>query len=63
MSNSPEGSAATGRRAHESSAEAYYPAQGGRYDDTLVREDGHWKFKRRVAGNDLPAAPPAAEKK
>jgi ketosteroid isomerase-like protein len=29
-------------------------AQGGRYDDTLVREDGHWKFKRRVASNDLP---------
>jgi hypothetical protein len=38
-------------------------AQGGRYDDTLVREGGHWKFKRRVASNDLPAAPPAAEKK
>lgn len=38
-------------------------AQGGRYDDTLVREDGHWKFKRRVASNDLPAPMPAAEKK
>jgi hypothetical protein len=38
-------------------------AQGGRYDDTLVREGGHWKFKRRLASNDLPAAPPAAEKK
>jgi uncharacterized protein (TIGR02246 family) len=38
-------------------------AQGGRYDDILVREDGRWKFKRRVASNDLPAAPPAAEKK
>ena len=37
-------------------------AQGGRYDDTLVREDGHWKFKRRVAGNDLPAMEPAAAK-
>jgi hypothetical protein len=29
-------------------------AQGGSYDDTLVRENGHWKFKRRVASNDLP---------
>jgi uncharacterized protein (TIGR02246 family) len=29
-------------------------AQAGRYDDTLVREDGRWKFKRRVAANDLP---------
>ena len=32
-------------------------AQAGRYDDTLVREDGHWRFKRRVASNDTP--PPA----
>jgi hypothetical protein len=32
MSNSPEGSAATGRRAQES-AEAYYPAQGRRYGE------------------------------
>jgi hypothetical protein len=34
---------------------------GGHYDDTLVRENGHWKFKRRVAVNDIPAgnaAPP-----
>ena len=38
-------------------------AQGGRYEDTLVREDGHWKFKRREASNDLPSAPPVAEKK
>jgi ketosteroid isomerase-like protein len=30
-------------------------AQGGRYDDILVREGGRWKFKRRVAGNDIPA--------
>jgi uncharacterized protein (TIGR02246 family) len=34
-------------------------AQGGRYDDTLVREDGRWKFKRRVASNDIPAGGPA----
>jgi len=33
-------------------------AQAGRYDDTLVREDGHWRFKRRTASNDTP--PPAA---
>ena len=33
-------------------------AQAGRYDDTLVRENGRWRFKRRVAANDT--APPAA---
>src|SRR5262252_10843743 len=27
-------------------------SQAGRYDDTLIREDGRWKFKRRVASND-----------
>jgi len=32
-------------------------AQAGRYDDTLVRENGKWRFKRRVASNDT--APPA----
>ncbi len=26
-------------------------SQAGRYDDTLVRENGRWKFKRRVASN------------
>ena len=37
-------------------------AQSGRYDDTLVREDGRWKFKRRAASNDIPAAgPPPAQ--
>jgi ketosteroid isomerase-like protein len=30
-------------------------SQAGRYDDTLVRENGQWKFKRRVASNDTPA--------
>lgn len=30
-------------------------SQAGRYEDTLVREDGRWKFKRRVAANDIPA--------
>ena len=34
-------------------------SQAGRYDDTLVREDGHWKFKRRVASNDTPGPAPA----
>ena len=35
-------------------------SQAGRYDDTLVREDGRWKFKRRAASNDTsaPAPPP-----
>ena len=33
-------------------------AQAGRYDDTLVRETGLWKFKKRVASSDT--APPAA---
>jgi uncharacterized protein (TIGR02246 family) len=37
-------------------------AQSGRYDDTLVREEGRWKFKRRAASNDIPAAgPPPAQ--
>jgi uncharacterized protein (TIGR02246 family) len=44
-------------------------AQAGRYDDTFVRENGAWKFKKRVASNDTgrpqnagstPAASPAA---
>jgi len=30
-------------------------SQAGRYDDILIREDGHWRFKRRTASNDLPA--------
>ena len=30
-------------------------SQAGRYDDLLVREDGHWRFKRRTASNDTPA--------
>ena len=32
-------------------------AQGGQYNDTLVREDGHWKFKRRTAVTDIPRTP------
>ena len=39
-------------------------SQSGRYDDTLVREDGRWKFKRRVASNDIPVSgPPPAQPK
>ena len=34
-------------------------AQAGRYDDTLVRESGRWKFKKRVASNDTAGPPPA----
>ena|SRR5688572_2673414 len=34
-------------------------AQAGRYDDTFVRENGAWKFKKRTASNDTgrPAGP------
>ena len=32
-------------------------AQAGRYDDTLVRENGRWRFRKRTASNDT--APPA----
>lgn len=35
-------------------------SQAGRYDDTLVREGGRWRFKRRVASNDTGGPPPAA---
>jgi uncharacterized protein (TIGR02246 family) len=30
-------------------------AQAGRYDDTLVRENGRWRFRKRVASNDTAA--------
>jgi uncharacterized protein (TIGR02246 family) len=35
----------------------------GRYEDTLLREDGVWKFKTRQAFNDLPAQPAAGPAK
>ena len=37
-------------------------AQGGRYDDILVRENGAWKFQRRVASNDIPSGGPGNTK-
>lgn len=36
-------------------------AQAGRYDDTFVRENGAWKFKRRVAANDTAPPVPAVQ--
>ena len=33
-------------------------AQAGRYDDQLVRENGKWRFKKRVASNDTAGPPP-----
>jgi uncharacterized protein (TIGR02246 family) len=37
-------------------------AQGGRYEDKLIREDGHWKFSRREALVDIPRGGPVPEK-
>ena len=38
------------------------PLFAGRYEDELVREDGRWRFRRRVAISDgSPAAPAAAK--
>ena len=37
------------------------PALGGHYDDTLVRENGHWKFQRRVVMLDIPYQDPRDE--
>ncbi len=36
-------------------------SQAGRYDDALVRENGRWKFKKRVASNDTAGPRPAAK--
>jgi len=30
------------------------PMYAGHYDDTLVREKGRWRFKKRVVTNDIP---------
>jgi hypothetical protein len=37
-------------------------AQGGHYEDTLLRENGHWKFSRREAVVDIPQGGPAPSK-
>ena len=37
-------------------------AQGGHYEDTLVRENGRWKFSRREAFVDIPHADAPAAK-
>lgn len=34
------------------------PAMGGHYDDELVRENGHWKFLRRVVMMEIPYQDP-----
>jgi 3-phenylpropionate/cinnamic acid dioxygenase small subunit len=30
------------------------PSRGGHYDDSFIREDGSWKFLRRVVVGDIP---------
>jgi len=37
-------------------------AQGCHYDDSLVRENGRWRFKRRTASTDLPSSGPVQTK-
>lgn len=37
------------------------PALGGHYDDTFVRENGHWKFLRRVVMLEIPYQDPRDE--
>jgi hypothetical protein len=37
-------------------------AQGGHYEDKMVRENGQWKFSRREAFVDIPHSEPAAPK-
>ena len=34
------------------------PAMGGHYDDIVVREEGHWKFLRRVVMMEIPFQDP-----
>jgi len=34
------------------------PAMGGHYDDTLIKEDGHWKFLQRVVMMEIPFQDP-----
>jgi hypothetical protein len=37
------------------------PALGGHYDDTFIRESGHWKFLRRVVMLEIPYQDPRDE--
>jgi hypothetical protein len=37
-------------------------SQGGHYEDTLVRENSHWKFSRREAFVDIPQGGPTPAK-
>ena len=39
------------------------PQMAGHYDDEFIREDGHWKFLRRVAQGDIPYMDPLIENK
>ena len=39
------------------------PQLAGHYDDEFIREDGHWKFLRRVAQGDIPYMDPLIENK
>jgi hypothetical protein len=34
------------------------PAMGGHYDDEMIRENGHWKFLRRVVMMEIPFQDP-----
>jgi uncharacterized protein (TIGR02246 family) len=34
----------------------------GRYEDTLIREDGRWRFLKRIVYNDLPQVQQSAAK-
>jgi hypothetical protein len=34
------------------------PAMGGHYDDVMIRENGHWKFLRRVVMMEIPFQDP-----
>lgn len=33
----------------------------GRYEDTLIREDGRWRFLKRIVHNDLPQVQPVTK--
>ena len=39
------------------------PQMAGHYDDEFIREDGHWKFLKRVVQGDIPYRDPLIENK